>query len=40
MAGGLLTDLYELNRSRATCAGEGPATFSLFSRRLPRDRAS
>jgi nicotinate phosphoribosyltransferase len=38
--GGLLTDLYELSvaASYLRRGVTGPATFSLFSRRLPRDR--
>jgi nicotinate phosphoribosyltransferase len=40
MAGGLLTDLYELNMAASYLqrAMTGSATFSLFVRRLPADR--
>jgi nicotinate phosphoribosyltransferase len=40
MAGGLLTDLYELNMAASYLRRgmAGPATFSLFCRRLPRGR--
>ena len=40
MPGGLLTDLYELNMavSYLRRGMTGPATFSLFVRRLPPDR--
>ena len=40
MAGGLLTDLYELNMAASYLrrAMTGTATFSLFVRRLPADR--
>ena len=40
MAGGLLTDLYELNMAASYLRRgmSGPATFSLFVRRLPADR--
>jgi nicotinate phosphoribosyltransferase len=40
MPGGLLTDLYELNMAASylRLGMTGPATFSLFARRLPRDR--
>ena len=40
MAGGLLTDLYELNMAASYLRRgmTGPATFSLFVRRLPADR--
>ena len=40
MPGGLLTDLYELNMAASYLrrAMAGPATFSLFVRRLPADR--
>ena len=40
MAGGLLTDLYELNMAASYLRRgmNGPATFSLFVRRLPADR--
>jgi len=40
MPGGLLTDLYELNMAASyLCLGmSGPATFSLFARRLPAQR--
>ena len=40
MAGGLLTDLYELNMAVSYLRHDmaGPATFSLFARRLPPDR--
>jgi nicotinic acid phosphoribosyltransferase len=40
MPGGLLTELYELNTAASYLRREmtGPATFSLFVRRLPADR--
>ena len=40
MAGGLLTDLYELNMAASylRLGMTGPATFSLFARKLPADR--
>ena len=40
MAGGLLTDLYELNMAASYLRRgmTGHATFSLFTRRLPKDR--
>ena len=40
MAGGLLTDLYELNMAASYLRGgmDGSATFSLFVRRLPPER--
>jgi len=40
MAGGLLTDLYELNMAASYLRRgmTGPATFSLFVRQLPADR--
>jgi len=40
MAGGLLTDLYELNMAASYLRRgmTGSATFSLFVRRLPADR--
>ena len=40
MPGGLLADLYELNMAASYLrrAMTGPATFSLFVRRLPPDR--
>jgi nicotinate phosphoribosyltransferase len=40
VAGGLLTDLYELNMAASYLRRgmTGPATFSLFARRLPADR--
>ncbi|HJP65627.1 MAG TPA: nicotinate phosphoribosyltransferase [Actinomycetota bacterium] len=40
MGSGLLTDLYELNMAASYLRRDmrGPATFSLFVRRLPRDR--
>jgi nicotinate phosphoribosyltransferase len=40
MAGGLLTDLYELNMAASYLQRDmtGPATFSLFVRRLPTNR--
>ena len=40
MAGGLLTDLYELNMAASYLRRgmTGPATFSLFARRLPANR--
>ena len=40
MAGGLLTDLYELNMAASYLRRPmiGPATFSLFARDLPADR--
>jgi nicotinate phosphoribosyltransferase len=40
MPGGLLTDLYELNMAASylRLGMTGPATFSLFARRLPTDR--
>lgn len=40
MPGGLLTDLYELNMAASylRLGMTGPATFSLFARRLPADR--
>jgi nicotinate phosphoribosyltransferase len=40
MPGGLLTDLYELNMAASylRLGMSGPATFSLFARRLPADR--
>ena len=40
MPGGLLTDLYELNMAAAylRMGMTGPATFSLFARRLPARR--
>jgi len=40
VAGGLLTDLYELNMAASYLRRgmTGPATFSLFVRRLPAER--
>jgi nicotinate phosphoribosyltransferase len=40
MPGGLITDLYELNMAASylRLGMTGPATFSLFARRLPADR--
>ena len=42
MAGGLLTDLYELNMAASYLRREmtGEATFSLFAKRLPGAAAS